>query len=90
MKKSSMQSRWEQHVASGGKLTLEQFELRAKRLSSGRSSRGGISQAKRHFLDCPKDVRRDIAMDVLDDLPDGAFFAAASSDFGLDAEDFID
>ncbi len=37
-----------------------------------------------------KSTRCEIAREVYEDLPDGAFFAAAQSEFGLEPEDFID
>lgn len=74
-----MLRRWQDHVKSGGKLTFEKFASRAKR---------------RERVDTENDVdrrlRRQMANEMFDDLPDGAFFAAAGDTFDLMPEDFID
>lgn len=55
--------------------------------------------ANQHFMDVhvekdprklSKNVRRMLAQDVFGDLSDGAFFAAAESEFGLSVDDWAD
>lgn len=74
---TNMEQRWEQHKRSGGKLTLEQFAERAFERDFERDMRRG-----------PRSERIELANEVLGDLPDGAFFAAAKDMFGLQPEDW--
>ena len=86
--------RWEQHVASGGKLTLEQFIARDerrnanRRLDAERKEAANKRQLEKDLRGVPKSVRRELATEIFDDLPDGAFFAASEDVFGLGAEDW--
>jgi len=82
-----IERRWEQHRRDGGKLTLEQF---TKRKPRGGKRRRRERDFPHDLKRLPLDDRRALATEILDDLPDGAFFAAAEDMFGLEAEDWID
>jgi hypothetical protein len=83
MKPETLEQRWQQHVRDGGKLTLEQFTARTKRRQKGNRDRRALEGIPRKEL-------AKLAGEIFDDLPDGAFFAAAQDTFGLDPEDFLD
>lgn len=64
------------------------MKMAHKREFKAKQLRDQLNQVRKATPGVPKAVRAEIANDVLGDLPDGAFFAAAGDMFGLDSEDF--
>ena len=91
--KPTIEQRYEQHKRDGGKLSLYEFHAKAQerdRLHEARKAKRERQSKKNMRTQASLPLRKELASEIFDDLPDGAFFAASEDTFGVTTDDWID